>query len=163
MVMEIGSCRGGTLFIFSRLSDPEATVVSLDMPNGSFGGNGTYAFQDQIMRLLPQRKQKLHLVRHDSHSSETKEAITRLLAGRQLDFLFIDGDHTYDGVRQDFEMYSPLVRTGGLVALHDIAEHPAESECQVSRFWNEIKNRYSHQEVIADPKQGWAGIGVLAL
>jgi hypothetical protein len=30
-----------------------------------------------------------------------------------VDFLFIDGDHTYEGVKKDFEMYSPLVRREG--------------------------------------------------
>jgi hypothetical protein len=33
--------------------------------------------------------------------------------------LFIDGDHRYEGVRRDFEMYSPLVGAGGLIAFHD--------------------------------------------
>jgi predicted O-methyltransferase YrrM len=44
---------------------------------------------------------------------------------KRLDFLFIDGDHTYEGVKQDFEMYTPLVRKGGLVAMHDIVPPPA--------------------------------------
>ena len=33
-----------------------------------------------------------------------------------LDLLFIDGDHSYEGVRQDYKMYSKLVRDGGLIA-----------------------------------------------
>ena len=83
------------------------------------------------------------------------------LAGRQIDFLFIDGDHTYDGVKQDFEMYAPLVRPGGIVGFHDIAHHRPEANCQVDEFWSEIKENYEHKEFLADPDQRWAGIGVL--
>lgn len=35
------------------------------------------------------------------------------------DFLFIDAGHTYDDVKQDHEMYAPMVRAGGVVAFHD--------------------------------------------
>jgi hypothetical protein len=36
-----------------------------------------------------------------------------------FDFIFIDGDHTYDAVAQDFELYLPKVKKGGLVFMHD--------------------------------------------
>jgi hypothetical protein len=59
-------------------------------------------------------------------------------------------------------MYSLLVKKGGVIAFHDIVEHPPESGCDVSRFWNEIKKKYeSSEEIIKDRKQGWAGIGVI--
>jgi hypothetical protein len=48
--------------------------------------------------------------------------------------LFIDGDHTYEGVRRDFEMYSPLVRKGGIIAFHDIYPGPEESVGGVPKF-----------------------------
>ena len=41
-------------------------------------------------------------------------------AGEQkLDFLFIDGDHTYQAVLCDWLLYHDLVRPGGIVAFHD--------------------------------------------
>ena len=48
-------------------------------------------------------------------------------AGRQfaadgepaIEFIFIDGDHSYDGLRQDWEAWSGLVASGGVIALHD--------------------------------------------
>lgn len=39
--------------------------------------------------------------------------------GRPVDFVFIDGDHSYDGVRSDWEGWSPLIEAGGIAALHD--------------------------------------------
>ena len=38
-----------------------------------------------------------------------------------FDFIFIDGDHTYDAVKQDFEQWFPLLQPGGIVAFHDSA------------------------------------------
>jgi len=36
-----------------------------------------------------------------------------------IDFLFIDGDHSYEGVKADYERHKVKVRPGGLIALHD--------------------------------------------
>lgn len=37
----------------------------------------------------------------------------------KIDFLFIDGDHHYQGVKTDWELYSPLLKSGSIIALHD--------------------------------------------
>jgi predicted O-methyltransferase YrrM len=48
------------------------------------------------------------------------EAANRLrAAGEAVDFLFIDGDHSYDGLRADWEAWSPLISSCGIVACHD--------------------------------------------
>jgi predicted O-methyltransferase YrrM len=92
-----------------------------------------------------------------------------LLGGKQLDFLFVDGDHTYDGVRHDFEAYSTLVRSGGLVAFHDItppsgdgaAEGPLLLVGEVPRFWQEIRSRYPSEELVGGNDAGCFGIGLI--
>jgi predicted O-methyltransferase YrrM len=159
-VLEIGTSLGGTLFVLCRLADPSAILISLDLPGGKFGG-GYRWFQALLFHHFPSRGQRLHLIRDDSHKLEVWERVADILHNQKLDLLFIDGDHTYQGVRTDFEMYSPLVRTGGMIVFHDIVQHPADLECGVSYFWNEIKARYRHEEIIENSNQGWAGIGVL--
>lgn len=48
------------------------------------------------------------------------EAITTLKHYEQkIDFLFIDGDHNYEAVKKDWELYSTLLSTGSIVAFHD--------------------------------------------
>lgn len=39
----------------------------------------------------------------------------------KFDFIFIDGDHNYEAVRQDFEQWLPLLESGGFVGFHDSA------------------------------------------
>jgi predicted O-methyltransferase YrrM len=43
----------------------------------------------------------------------------RIWAGPQTDLVFIDGDHSPDGCREDWEVWHPHVRPGGAVAFHD--------------------------------------------
>jgi predicted O-methyltransferase YrrM len=57
------------------------------------------------------------------------ETARRMAAAREapVDFLFIDGDHTYEGLRGDWEGWSDLVAPNGLVALHDSRSTPARN------------------------------------
>lgn len=36
-----------------------------------------------------------------------------------IDFIFIDGDHTYEAVKRDYELYAPKIKSGGLIFFHD--------------------------------------------
>lgn len=40
---------------------------------------------------------------------------------KKIDYLFIDGDHTYEVVKKDFEDWYPHVKTGGIISIHDSA------------------------------------------
>lgn len=138
LVMEIGTCHGGTLYMWCQAADPAATLISLDLPSGEFGG-GYRDCRGQLYQQFSQPGQTLHLVRANSHEPATTERIRQLLGGRKIDFLFIDGDHTYAGVRRDFELYTPFVAPGGLVALHDVVHRPEQPRIEVWKFWRELK------------------------
>ncbi len=160
-VVEIGTAHGGTLFLWCRLAHPEATLVSLDLPGGIHGGGYPY-WKSWIYRRFPLPKQHLHLLRGDSHKPEMQARLKSTLPGDgKVDFLFIDGDHTYEGVKSDFEMYSGLVRPGGLIVFHDICKHAASMNCGVDRFWQEVKNGRRTREFVHDWNQGTCGIGVI--
>lgn len=159
-VLEIGTYRGGTLFVHCKLAASNATLVSLDL-SGSLLGRFWRWLQAPIFNRFTQKGQTLHLLRVDSHSKETSSMISKLLNGRQLDLLFVDGDHSYMGVRTDFEMYAPFVRPGGIIAFHDIAVQPPPNE--VARFWNEIKPRYQHREILHRTTNDAMGIGVIEI
>jgi len=163
-VMEIGTAMGGTLFILVRVSSPKSLIISVDLPGGMFGGGYSW-YRKALYKTFAKPGQRIYLLRKDSHDLRTLNEVTRILQGKKLDLLFIDGDHTYEGVRKDFEMYSPLVRRGGIIAFHDIVPHDRVHDPHgvvgVPRFWNEIKHSYKYLEIVKDWGQGWAGIGVL--
>jgi cephalosporin hydroxylase len=163
-VLEIGTASGGTLFLLTRVAAPDALLVSVDLRRGPFGG-GYPAWRGRLYRSFAREGQRVELVRGDSHAEDTRKRIRSLLQGRTLDLLFVDGDHTYEGVRRDFTDYAPLVRSGGLIAFHDIVPGgPGKhgDPGSVPRFWSEL--RASHPdatELVEDWEWGSCGIGVI--
>lgn len=162
VVVEIGTCHGGTLYLWCQAADAEATIISIDLPEGEFGG-GYPACRAQFYRSFATGSQQIHLLRADSHSPDTSGEVQKLLAGGTIDFLFIDGDHTYAGVKQDFELYSRLLSKDGLIALHDIAPRPDEPRIEVWKFWSELKQRAPGATEWLDksPNGRCIGIGLL--
>jgi len=69
----------------------------------------------------------------DSHKPQTMQELHRLLCRRKIDLLFIDGNHSYESVKQDYDLYAPL--TEHIVAFHDIC---ATVNSDVRRFWQEL-------------------------
>jgi len=78
------------------------------------------------------------------------------------DILFIDGDHSYEGVKKDYLMYKDLVNPGGIIAFHDIIRsHNHEIQnCFVHNLWDEIKINKNVEEIIF-PDLSWGGIGII--
>ncbi len=158
-MLEIGTANGGTLFLFARAIDKKAHIISLDLPKGEFGG-GYSQWRVPLYKSFALPGQKIDLIRDNSHKQETFGKIKKILNGEKIDFLFIDGDHAYEGTKKDFEKYRTLVRKNGLIVFHDIAVS-SDKNCTVSKLWNELKRKYKNQDIIYEKKAAWGGIGVL--
>jgi predicted O-methyltransferase YrrM len=161
-VLEVGTSRGGTFFIWARLASPDAHLVSIDLP----GGENIWAYprwKEPFYRRFASKGQRIDLLRGDSQKPEMVDRLKDVLKGEKIDFLFIDADHAYEGVKKDYELYSPFVRSGGVIGFHDIAAHAPITNCRVKDLWDEVKTspRYSYKEFVENPDQGWGGIGVL--
>jgi hypothetical protein len=111
-VVEIGTASGGSLLLLARAAADEALIVSIDLPGGEFGG-GNRPWRIPLYKSFARKRQRLHLIRADSHLPATVARLKKILSGRAIDFLFIDGDHRYEGVKTDFELYRPLMKLGG--------------------------------------------------
>ena len=161
-ILEIGTAKGGSLFLFSRISGKNSTIFSIDLPIIKYVGGITLAPPPKIFfKAFKLDDQKMAIIRGDSHDSSTLKKVKRILKKNKIDILFIDGNHSYKGVKKDFEIYSPLVRKNGIIAFHDIVEVPSESGVRVNKFWNEIKEYYEYLEFVEDWNQGRYGIGVI--
>ena len=80
----------------------------------------------------------------DSRSKTTLMRLQQLLQSRDIDLLFIDGNHSYEIVKQDYETYGPLTR-------HIVAFHDTLSWRGVKRFWNEL--------LLANPEYEFVNLG----
>lgn len=59
----------------------------------------TEKYLRQFFKHFPKKEQNLHLLKADSHRKDTLEKVKKILDGKFLDFLFIDADHSYEGVK----------------------------------------------------------------
>jgi len=152
-ILEIGTERGGTLLIWSAIASER--VISCDIQDMTIQ-------QKLFGRFPPPSSQcQVDLLSGDSHSEGFFESVKTALGGADVDFLFIDGDHSEKGVESDFYMYRRLVRPGGLIAFHDIVENQPVESNQVFGFWKNIKDSYQFFELVDDEGQCGYGIGVI--
>jgi cephalosporin hydroxylase len=153
VILEVGTARGGTLLIWSRLASE--AVISCDLQD--------MRVQEELFTRfpLPGSKCRVTLLSGDSHAAAFRARVAETLAGRQVDFLFIDGDHREAGVTADYEDYRGFVRPGGLIAFHDIVENQPLDTNQVNRLWRKLRDQPGAEELVNDPKQCGFGIGVI--
>jgi len=154
VVLEIGTYEGGTALIWAQLASE--LVVTCDINPPGPRGELIQAFPP------PGSSCRVSILTGDSHSDNFVKLVARELGGKQVDFLFIDGDHREAGVKADYRNYRPFVRKGGLIAFHDIAEKQDQPGNEVQHFWKYLKQEESDtMEFIADRDQVGFGIGIV--
>jgi len=142
-VVEIGCYRGGTLYVWQQFAEQ---VYGID------SGKGYY---NEVPYL---NTHGATVILANSHLKSTKEKLASFILPGQCDLLFIDGDHSKDGVRQDVKMYLPFVRHGGLLVIHDILD--VEAQRGPAAIWRELEGK---KQVIIKKPLTWAGIGVMEM
>jgi cephalosporin hydroxylase len=152
-VVEIGTASGGTLLLLASVAAADATLVTVDLPR--------HFNRQRLHRAVARSRQSVHTIRADSHTPEARASILEALGGRSVDFLLIDGDHSYEGVKADYEGFAPLVGKGGSICFHDIVPGPEESVGGVPAFWQEVKQGKTTREFVEDWRQGGLGIGLI--
>jgi len=161
-IMEIGTEGGGTFYAWCKIAS--GLKISVDLPSGA-SGSGRFTDAEALSERTKKLKalsKDVHVITGDSHSLMIRQKVKDILAAELtfLDFLFIDGDHSYSGVKLDYQHYKNFVRKGGLIAFHDIkdSEFHRIRGCFVADFWNELKG---NKREFVDPSGEWGGIGLI--
>ncbi len=92
-----------------------------------------------------QLAQKVNLVKSFSHDALT------LIQGT-FDFIFVDGDHSLDGIRRDWQGWSERVTKGGVMLLHDTqipAHNPAVASLGSYQYYQDVIASDERFEVVA--------------
>jgi len=72
----------------------------------------------EVFRFIEPVKDVIEIVKADTHEASLN------YENESIDFLFIDANHTYEGVMQDLVDWYPKVKKGGLVCGHDYQDAP---------------------------------------
>ncbi len=106
-ILEIGVCNGGSLRFWAKLA--EEKVVGVDI-------------NPDVLNTIPwdwRKNAKIRLITGDSTIPFIARFVEQTI-GDNIDFLYIDGDHSFNSVQSDFNNYSKLVRQGGIIGFHDL-------------------------------------------
>lgn len=155
-VLEIGSNFGGTLKRMASGMKRGSTLVSVDLPC-----DDTPKFLNPLETLKENCRKiglmggNVQLFIGDSHAPLVIDAVNKL---GPFDFVFIDGDHTYEGMKADWENYGPM---GKIVGFHDIGG--GIEGCK--KCWEEIKADSEAKglkvEEFHGPEERRFGIGIV--
>lgn len=161
VVMEIGTAQSGTNFLLGEVLTSAELILAVDLK----------VRNQPLLNAFSRPSLKRVCIEGSSYGVDTVARVREVLAGRSIDVLFIDGDHTYEGVKADFDAYLPLVSDGGLIAFHDIIDdHQTRYgrssggwAGEVPRFWREVRVNRNTCEFVEDQEQDGMGIGVIKL
>ncbi len=130
-IVEIGSYKGGAWHALTHIAAPDAWCISIDYE---------WYSDEPKLKALALPGQTVRKISGNSHDHSTRDILTGMLKFREIDLLFIDGDHHYESVTRDHALYRPLVREGGIIAFHDIKrDESVEPGCEVYRYWRELR------------------------
>ena len=151
-LLEIGSSFGGTLRRMASVMTKGSLIVSVDLPVDSTPKflNPQDSLKDTC-RKIGLLGGHVELFMGNSHSKQVVEAVR---AYGPFDFGFIDGDHSYQGMKEDWENYGPMCK---VVGFHDIAG--ALPDCQ--KCWQEIKALGYRTEEFVSGESPVFGIGIV--
>lgn len=148
-VLEIGSANGGTLYVWARVLTGVDTLISADL---DYRGR-----RDLLDHFAEESGTSLRCIEGHSRDEATERAVREALAGRPIDFLYLDGDHSYAGVSADFETYEPLVADDGLIAFHDVET----GGTGVPRLWSELEREYDRRTIVGADRDGPGATGLI--
>lgn len=136
--VELGVNWGASLFMLARFLTENATIIGVDC--------GIFPGIHDVHRVLDHLGEEGHSV--EFYNATTADALARVkLAVSNIDLLHIDAGHEYADAKHDWDHYTPLVATGGLILLHDIAYTTTPG---VAQFWDQIKPTIpKYHEIIA--------------
>lgn len=133
LALEVGSYQGVSAARIAKAMAADGTLYCVD-PWEAINGNinPCYAIFQRHLRRAGVTEKILVLQNISTQADE--------LLPDELDFIFIDGDHSWTGVETDWRLVGQKLRVGGVVCLHDSfipREEPWRSPDSV-RFYDEI-------------------------
>ena len=134
-VIEIGRYKGGSTLLIAQAMNGEGELWSIDIGEKELrlhSAESPRPFDEQLLDVCKRFSLRVNIIVADSREVDIDTG--------DVDLVFIDGDHAYEGVRSDFERFGKRVRVGGAVLFDDAFDEEifrTHSET-IGRLVNEI-------------------------
>lgn len=121
--VEIGTCRAeSTAFLLEKCPNIlKLYTIDPYKEYNDWNGEITQKVIDKFMMIaqenLKQYGDRVQMIRETS--SKAAKKIKTITKKAEFDFIFVDGDHSYEATYADCEAYYPLLKKGGLFCGHD--------------------------------------------
>lgn len=149
ILVDIGAGWGTSAFLM-LISAPNATVFSIDPFTGDtikpWKRASEKTCRENVSRALAAVKKTDALSRWWLFTMTSHDAAIRW--NRRIDLLYLDGDHRYEAVKEDFEDWFKFMKHKGRILLHDSRRLPGASANEFARGWpgptqlaQELRNR----------------------
>ncbi len=155
MLVELGTHTGNSYFSFCQ------AVAANNLPTRCFavdtwrGDEQSGAYGEEVFESVSEHNQRYYSV-FSSLLRMTFDAAALYFSDGTIDLLHIDGLHTYEAVKHDFENWQPKCSERAIVVFHDT--NVRERDFGVWRLWEELSSDYPH--IAFDHSHG---LGVLLL
>lgn len=149
--LEIGVGYGDAFHSVAGVIGKEGFMVGLDLPAAQHGFKDAEKYMMTAYEDVLAQGVDAQLIIANSGNPDVIQQVTHMAP---FDLIFIDADHTYEGVKRDWQNYGGMAK---YVAFHDISH--VGDKCEVYKLWSEIKGGYIHHEFI--DRAGKMGIGIL--
>jgi predicted O-methyltransferase YrrM len=114
-LVEIGVWQGLNTAKFRELMQPDGVLFAVDP---FFPGRYGFNWVKMIAHSHVKRVKNGTVIWEEVLGHEAAKTFNGTFH-EGVDFIFIDGDHSYEGLKNDWLAWTPLVASGGIVALHD--------------------------------------------
>jgi predicted O-methyltransferase YrrM len=144
---EIGVWQGGTTKRLRAAMAADATLFAVDpFPKGRLGFSTHRAIASREVDAI--RNGTVVWIRATAAGAARDPAVRT----GGFDFVFLDALHTYEGLREDWWAWSPLVAPGGIIAIHDSRATPGGHSEQVGgvRFTRDVIRNDSRFEIVEE-------------
>lgn len=91
------------------------------------------------------------------YKETTDEYFSHVVEDLKFDVIFIDADHSYEGVKKDYDNSLRHINDGGLIIFHDINSDACPG---IKRIWADVKKNNKHWEFI---HSNTCGIGIVKI
>jgi hypothetical protein len=141
LLVELGTHWGNSYFTFCQAVE-EARHSTVCYAVDTWKGDRQAGFYDDRVYQLVKGYNQSHYSRFSYLLRSTFNEAAAQFSDNSIDLLHIDGLHTYEAVKEDYETWSTKVRDGGVILFHDI--HARHADFSVWRLWKKLESSHAY-------------------